>query len=281
MLKILLPTDFSDNSWNAISYALQLYKNQNCVFTLLHTYTPVIYHSEYMNNNTFEVDVFNAMVDTSKNKLDALAKKIESQFNNPKHTIAQLSAFNTLTDEISQLYDAGVMDQIIMGTKGASGIKEVLFGSNTIHVINSAKCPVMAIPDAFTFEAPHDILFPSDYHIPFQQKQIQPILAIATAYHARVNVLNVKYQEELTPQQEANRKTLEGYFNNIAHLFHSVDNQNVSEALKSFQMTTKINILVMLNNKRSFFENLFFKSKIKQIGFDLTVPFLVIPSTYK
>ena len=37
-LKVLLPTDFSDNSWSAIVYALRLYKNIPCTFYLLHSY---------------------------------------------------------------------------------------------------------------------------------------------------------------------------------------------------------------------------------------------------
>ena len=48
MKKILLPTDFSDNAWNAIVYALKLYKNQKCKFVLLNTYTPMIYNIDYM-----------------------------------------------------------------------------------------------------------------------------------------------------------------------------------------------------------------------------------------
>ncbi|WP_281846759.1 universal stress protein [Olleya namhaensis] len=281
MRKILLPTDFSDNSWNAIKYALQLYKNEKCTFTLLNTFTPVIYQFEYLNEGAFQVEIFETVKEASKNKLEAFSKKIELEFSNPNHTISQISSFNTLTEEISNLYKANVMDIIVMGTKGATGVKEVLFGSNTIHVLKTAKCPIIAIPSEFNFEKPLEILFPSDYQIDFNQKQLQPIIDIATSYHSRVNILNVKYQETITQHQESNREKLEDYFKKVAHLFHSVTNQNVPEAISEFQLKTPINLLAMINNKHSLFENLFFKSKIKQIGFHLTVPFLVIPSTYK
>ena len=36
MKNILLPTDFSENSWNAIKYAISFFKNQDCNFYLLH-----------------------------------------------------------------------------------------------------------------------------------------------------------------------------------------------------------------------------------------------------
>lgn len=42
MKRILLPTDFSENSWNAIQYAMELYKEDVCTFYLLNAYTPML-----------------------------------------------------------------------------------------------------------------------------------------------------------------------------------------------------------------------------------------------
>ncbi len=97
-------------------------------------------------------------------------------------------------------------------------------------------------------------------------------------YNVRVNILHVYYGKKLSEKQEQNRSKLENFFKGIAHLFHNVKNENVPEAIHKFQLKTRVNLLVMLNNKHSFFENLFFKSNIKQIGFHLNVPFMVIPS---
>ena len=172
------------------------------------------------------------------------------------------------------------MDLIIMGTQGATGLKEVLFGSNTVHVLKNAKCPVIAIPSDFSFETPHEILFPTDYDIDYQKKHIQPILDISEMYNTRINILHVLYGNNLSDKQEKNRLILENYVKKTAHLFHMVKNQNIAEAITEFQLKARINLLVMINNKHSFFENLFFKSTINQIGFHLNVPFLVIPSQY-
>lgn len=278
MKKILLPTDFSDNAWNAITYALQLYKNVKCNFILLNTYTPVVYQVEFMQSSEPQFQLMETVKETSKKKLHDLVEKIESEFPNPNHQFTTISSFNTLTGEISELYQGNVMDLIIMGTKGASGVKEVLFGSNTMHVLNNAKCPVIAIPSDFDFEKPHELLFPSDYEIDFKDQHLQPLLDIANLYNIRVNIMHVHYGEALTKKQETNRQKLETKFKGIAHLFHNIKNQNIPEAITEFQIKTRINLLVMINNKHSFFENLFFKSNIKHIGFHLNVPFMVIPS---
>lgn len=281
MKKIVLPTDFSENSWNAIKYALQLFKNETCTFYLLNTYTPVIYQVEYLQVPNAQFGLVDAMKKSSLKGLEHIKTKIKDTFNNPKHTFSQISAFNSLISELKELLDGEVIDFIVMGTKGATGAKEILLGSNTVQVIKNIKCPIIAVPNDFDFETPLEILFPSDYDIYFKEEHIKPILDIATTYHSRVNFLNVINNTEISEQQEQNRQKLEFYFKKIAHLFHSVHHKNIPEAITEFQLKARVNLLVMINNKHSFFENLFFKSTINQIGFHVNVPFLVIPSTAK
>lgn len=278
MIRILLPTDFSDNSWNAISYALQLFKDERCTFTLLNTYTPIIYQLESAELGTAQFGLENAMRQASEQGLERIKSRIELELSNPKHTIASISSFNTLTEEIKELYEGQMMDIIIMGTQGASGLKEILFGSNAIHVINKAKCPVMAIPSDYQFEAPHEILFPTDYLIAYKVQHMETIKKIARLFGARTNILHVSTGIDLTPEQKENQNKLKDLIKGTSHLFHDVRNNHIPEAIAEFQVRHKINLLAMINNKHSFFENLFFKSNIKHIGFHLNVPFLVIPS---
>lgn len=278
MKKILLPTDFSTNSWNAIEYALQLFKKEACEFYLLNTYTPTIYQVEYLLGNPAQYDIPDPIMETSLMQLKNMKDRIKKDFNNPKHRIETMSVFNTLIPEIKEVVEDKNIDYVVMGTKGATGAKEILFGSNTVHVFKSVKCPVLAIPDNFKFETPHEILFPTDFEIDYTNQHIKPLMDITSMYISRINILHVSYGYELTEEQKKNKKTLESLVSNKAHLFHSVANQSVQEAITDFQLKARINLLVMINNKHSFFENLFFKSTINQIGFHLNIPFLLIPA---
>jgi nucleotide-binding universal stress UspA family protein len=281
MKKILLPTDFSENSWNAIKYALQLFKDETCTFYLLNTYTPIIYHVEYVMVNPAQLGLADIVRESSEKGLDKLEEQIKDTFNNPKHSFIKRASFNTLVLDIKELVEEKKLDFVVMGTKGATGAKEVLFGSNTVQVFKHVKCPVLAVPDNFEFETPHDILFPTDYEIDYQDKQIKPIVEIAKQFTSRINVLHVSYGTDLLDEQEQNKAKLEAYFKNVAHLFHNVSTQDITDAITSFQQKTRVNLLMMINNKHSFFENLFFKSTVSQIGFHLKIPFLVIPSDKK
>jgi nucleotide-binding universal stress UspA family protein len=281
MKNILLPTDFSANSWNAVQYAIQLFKEEKCNFFLMNTYTPIIYDVEYMSPDVDGFNLMDVVKTTSEEGLDKLQQKIENQFKNPNHTYRKISSFNTLTSEIEALHNKYVMDLVVMGTKGATGLTEILFGSNTVHIIKNAKCPVLAIPSNYTFVTPTEILFPSDYEISFNEKQVKQIVDIALSNSSKINIINTTYGDDLSKNQLENKQKLDKILKKVPHLFYSVSNQSVTGAISEFQLKMPINLLVMINNKHSFFENLFFKSTISQIGFHLNVPFLVIPSGEK
>ncbi|EGV43462.1 universal stress protein [Bizionia argentinensis JUB59] len=278
MKNILLPTDFSDNSMHAIHHAIQLFGNMDCTFYLLNTYTPVIYNMDYMQTRTAQFDLMETVRLASIERLGDLVNKLKSKFNNPKHSIETISSFNTLTQEIKNVVGKKNIDYVVMGTQGATGAKEVLFGSNTVHVFKNATCPVLAIPKDVVFSKPEYVLFPTDYGIDYQDKNLKPFLNIVEQNNARVHVLHVSFGDELTEKQKTNRLKLKGYLKNINHDFHDLRNEGVSPAIADFQKQFPVDMLVMINNKHSFFENLFFKSRINQIGFHIGIPFLVIPS---
>lgn len=279
MKNILLPTDFSDNSWNAIKYGIKLYKDDECTFHLLNTYIPVIYHAEYM----MQFDLGDAIREVSVQGLKRSMSRISKEFkNNPNHRFEMISRFDTLVLGIKELIDELHIDLIVMGTKGATGAKEVLLGSNTVQVFKNIKCPILAIPSDFEYESPLEILFPTDLNVDYQKTSLDLLVAIAVTHHSRINAMHVLTGYDLTEAQENHKKVLENMFKSTAYLFHDVESMEVVEAITKFQAKHRINMLAMINNKHSFFENLFFKNTINQIGFHLNIPFLVIPSkTYR
>ncbi|MUU79689.1 universal stress protein [Winogradskyella endarachnes] len=279
MKNILLPTDFSDNSWNAIKYAIQLFKDEICTFHLLNTYTPIIYNVEYVLGYPAQFGLGDAIRDTAQENLKDLTTKISQTFEkNPKHKFITVARFNTLISGVKEYTSEHQTDLIIMGTKGATGAEEILFGSNTVHVFKEIKCPVLAIPSGFKFEKPLEILFPTDLEVDYNAFKIEILKQIAMDNHSRINALHVSTGNDLTFKQINSQLKLESLFKGSSYLFHIYDSMNVTDAINKFQIKAKINLIAMINNKHSFFENLFHRSPLNQIGFHLKVPFLVLPS---
>ena len=59
MLSLLLPTDFSKNSMNAIKYALEFFKYQKVIFYFMHAYQNEFYDHEELTSR----EVFNDVLD--------------------------------------------------------------------------------------------------------------------------------------------------------------------------------------------------------------------------
>jgi len=278
MKRVLLPTDFSDNAYNAINYAVQLYKNEECNFYLLHTYTPIAYNVGMMTDSYSALQMEEITRKNAITALEQIEDKIKKEFKNPKHTFTHIASFNLLVSEIKEVVEEYNIDLIIMGTQGATGAKEIFLGTHTMYTIKKVKCPIIAVPSGFHYESPKEILFATDYKFSKTNKHIKLIKNICDNHVSRLNILNVYYGIPLEEKQKMVKTFLDEYFNENAHLFHIAEGMDIPEAVATFQIKNKINFLIMMHNKHSFFENLLFKPVINEIAFHTNIPFLVIPS---
>ena len=276
MKRILLPTDFSDNAFEAIEYALLIFKDIECTFFLLHTYAPQIYQTDFLLGSPSLIDLADVMENTSQTRLEQLKSLLETQFENKKHIFLIRTAFNTLLNQVTEIIETENVDLVVMGTKGATGAKEILFGTHTVHVIKNARCAVLAVPPHFEYEAPKEILFPTDYEVAYDRKMILPLLTLAKEHRSRINVMHVSTEADLTSSQKEHQRILENLLGNYA-LFHLLPQDNIVNAINTFQAKEKINLLVMIQNKHTFLERLFIEPIIRRIGLHLTVPFMVLP----
>ncbi|WP_027067594.1 universal stress protein [Maribacter sp. Hel_I_7] len=276
MTRILLPTDFSENSLTAIRYGLTLYKDLKCSFFLLNSYMPPVYHTEYLMGSPAQIGLGDIVQQNSQDNLENLKKKLEKEFENPLHTFTTHSALNVLSSEVARTVEAEGIDVIIMGTQGATGAKEILLSTNTVHVIKNSKCPVLVIPSGFEYEVPEQILFPNDFEVSLNKESLASLLKIVNSHVSQVNVMHVYTGNELTIVQKKNREQLANVLTENG-FFHEVKSNEIITAINEFQIKQKINLLVMVQNKHTFLERLFIEPVIKKIGFHVTVPFLVIP----
>ncbi|CAL2104229.1 Universal stress protein [Tenacibaculum sp. 190130A14a] len=280
MKTILLPTDFSENSWNAIEYALKLFKNQECTFYILNTYIPSIYHMNYMPSSVAYTGVTDALKESSLKNLAYIARKISEEFSNEKHHVETVSSLNMLVSEIRSLIREKSIDIIVMGTQGATGAIEKILGTNTMTVINDIECPTIAVPEGFKFDKIEKILFPTDFQLFYLPYHVDPIVNIAQLHEAHIDILHVlaKDFKELDDVQDKNRLRLKSFLKGTNNTFLYTEYEEIPKAVDTFLMKNPTDLIVMMNNKNSFFDNVFFKPIINKIGFHLKVPFLVIPS---
>ena len=223
MKNILLPTDFSLNSVNAIQYAVKLLKKEHCTFYLLHAYrVQYLANDELLLNNMEQVALIEQkLLTSSQNSLEMIVDKIAV---NSKHTFKLLSDFNFFIDSVKQKIKELDIDLIIMGTKGATGAKEIFMGSNTGDVIMKTDCDVLAVPDKAKFKVPKEIVFPTDFRMLYNENELDILNKIAIQNGSNIRILHVQNNELLEEEQKINKKDLERYLSSLNYSYHTLTN---------------------------------------------------------
>ncbi|MGC1632326.1 MAG: universal stress protein [Gelidibacter sp.] len=271
---ILLPTDFSENAWSAALYAFKLYANEPCTFYFLHAWT-------FVNTGSrtyITPDYIDKLMDTSEAQLNALKERAVSERTNSAHKFETIFTTDSLIDSIIYAIEKEKIDLLVMGTKGATGAKEFLLGSNSVNVINKVKlCPVMLIPDNYEYETPKQMGFPTDFNRLYGE-ELLALKKLAALHDSDINLLHINGMDKLTDTQRNNFDILKEYLKNDPHTFYwKADYAKKEQAIKDFIKENKINILTMINYEHSFIEKLTKEPVINKMGFHSEIPFVVIP----
>ena len=276
MRKILLPTDFSENSMNAINYAVDLFKYDICDFYFMHAYQDDIYANEVLLTRETLDSIIAINSKKSEEQLKHTVKLATNISNNPRHTHHIISSNNLLLDEANKIVDELNIDIIIMGTKGKTNNKKLTFGSHTLQVLKYVQCPLLAIPENYKYTPPKHILFPTNYMIPYKRRELKLLCELASPYRAVIDVLYISKSSKLSMRQEDNRAFIKGELckNNIN--FKIENNKHIINSIYKNIRENKTDMLVMVNTRHSFLENILFQSTIDELSLNIDIPFLAL-----
>lgn len=152
MQKILVPSDFSDNALKAVAQACEIAKKTNAVIHLLHVVEPTL------NMATMQTDSSGKKVVADKGEnLDLSLKAIAEVY--PDVKILPFLVGGNVIPSILKYAENENPDLIVMGTKGASGLKKILIGSVTAGTIGKTNFPVLTVPASYELQKPKAIVF--------------------------------------------------------------------------------------------------------------------------
>jgi nucleotide-binding universal stress UspA family protein len=271
MKTILIPTDFSDTAMNASTYALSLFGNNDNVYILLHTYLDVYTPPEV----TTSIDV--AIAEQAHKEMEYELERIK------KLTVAKNAVFETVCDygslieTIRRIIRERKVDYVVMGTRGAKGISELLIGSNAASAALNLKCPLLIIPDGAEFKGMKKIVYAADYEHLDNVQVLEPMIKLAKDNEVHITVLNILVKGKITDTSQAfEGLKLERYLGEIEMNYNFVEDDDKAHAIEDFLSSHHPDMLVILRRKMGFFENLFHKSLTQQMAFHTHIPLLVL-----
>ena len=276
MKTILLPTDFSENAWIAMQYALELFKNDTCKFYILHALEPqASAPSTGITSKRAYQAIHDSRAKSSQEDLDKVLKQVQEYSNNSKHTFETKLVHGSLTASVQGYSENNDIDVVIVGNKGASAIQKATFGSNAAQLILKLSCPIIAVPETAKTHI-KEIGFTTDYTIDNYGDGLSLLKEIALSNEAKLAVVNVVNKNSgPVSDLEAKRDILEKALKPITPEYYTLTDVSIEMGIHVFSESRKIDMLTLITKKRSFFEKLTTRSHSKAISHNLDVPLLV------
>lgn len=276
--KILLPTDFSENAFRAMNYALELYKDQKCLFYFLNVFFIKPTDLESLIHMEPGSDFFEAARKKAQKELDQLMNQLAFGKNgNSNHTFQTLTVFNEPLQAIKQVVEEKDIELIVMGTRGQTNTQSKIYGSTALDVMEKIRtCPVIVVPQLAKTGVPKEIVFPTGYKTPVKKRELNYLVNIAKNCEASIKILHITPSGILNDVQSNNRKLLDEYIKDVSHSFHELNNLSVPDAINCFVQSRESDMVAFVNRKHRFFASILNQPLAKGLAYNSKVPMLVM-----
>ncbi len=185
MKKILIPTDFSDQAENALKVAVQLAKKYDSEIHMLHM-IELPMHQIIATSNFSELPEAVFFMKVAHNNFEeALDKDYIEDVD-----IYENIKFNVASEGILEACKEESIDLIVMGSHGASGLKEMFIGSTAEKVVRTSKKPVLVIKNEHDVFNVDDFVFASDFKNN-SKETYQQAVKLAVSWGAKIHLLMV------------------------------------------------------------------------------------------
>ncbi|RIW12704.1 universal stress protein [Algoriphagus lacus] len=266
-MKIIVPIDFSDNSIKALELAILLSEKGKTEITIVHI-IELVY--DFASQAAVALD--------SLHKESAkLIKELEAKYSNSGVKFDHEIHEGTASISIARIAKEREATLIIMGTRGATGIKKTLFGSTAVNLLKEANCPVLVVPESTQINQLQRITLALEFanHEP---ESIDKVVALSQLLNLYLEFLHVQttdgFKEDLAVL--GLEKYIQNKFPHLPVRFYTYYGETASEGLDGFLEEHQHMILGMCHHHRGLMESIFKKSHSFEMAYHTEVPLLII-----
>ena len=268
MKNILVPIDFSEPSKAAGQYAIQMAEILKAKIHLLFVQDSVPERVAFRNTQQWSTIILENDMEAGKPWVEDLKSQASDRV---EIVFASKTGWPIFT--VIEHYAADHhIDLIVMGSKGASGIKSVILGSVAASVISHSSVPVIVVPLHYVFKGIKSIVYATDMeHLDLQ---IDKVNEFARAFDAKLHIVHVLPEgavEETPTSTEFNQIKRISTTHEHFHVFKSIP---VAKAIEEYVKKEEGDLLVLFTHKLDFFEKLLQTSVTRILASQKQIPIL-------
>ncbi|MBA6152223.1 universal stress protein [Gelidibacter maritimus] len=200
MKKILVPTDFSEQAENALKVAAQLAKKHGSEIYLLHMLEIPLQEIDALSTPSALPEAMFFMK-LAEQKFELLLSKNYLKGIKVHDIVKNYPSFSSIVDTCHEHQ----VNLIVMGSHGASGLKEMFIGSNAEKVVRTSDIPVLVIKGEHVDFKVERFVFASDFKKDNKETYRQAI-EIAQSFGAKMHLLMVNTANDFLSTAEAENR---------------------------------------------------------------------------
>lgn len=186
MKKILVPCDFSEQATSAFRFALDVAVQSKGEVHLINVVeVPVLHDSVLMPVIAFEEALFKELREKAEKKFQKMKEKYVPE----RMKLESKVIFGPVSRMLFDYIEENSIDLVVMGTKGASGVREVLIGSNAEKMVRNSPVPVIALKKYVKGMSIKNIVFPNTLDTENQEDLILKVKALQNFFKAKLHIV--------------------------------------------------------------------------------------------
>ena len=259
MNTVIVPVDFSATSLHAARYAARLLAGHYGVDLIL-------YHC-YSKPSEAE---------KAKESLEQLKTELMKDHIVKMEVLAHES--DDFVDGLEKAVRHRSADMVIMGITGKSALSQVLFGSNTLKMVETKACPVLIVPEGASFSPLKNVMLTSDFKNTLNTTPSVPIKDFLDVFHPQLHIVNVDKDHfiSLTENYEMEKQDLIRLFEGYKPEFYFMRLYDVDEAINIFAESRNIDLIIVIQKNNSFIEKMLKGSRTKTLTYHSKLPILLM-----
>lgn len=257
MHRVIIPIDFSETSLNAARYAAQMLAGRKNAVAVLY------------NNYESEGDHDVTVMYQENLRREFLARGVES-------VEYESEMGGDLIQNISRLAHTVRATLIVMGITGKSVVRQAMFGSNTLKLVDQNLYPVMIIPPDATYQGIKNVALASDFKDVEETTPEALLNAVLGIFSPKLHIVNVNkdHYVSVTREIEEGKEKYRKMFPDFEIEFYFLSLNDFYQAIDQFVSDYHIDVLLTIPKHQSNAISLFKASHTKRLAYHSRIPIL-------
>lgn len=274
MKKLIVATDFSAIADQTFFYAAQLAAHIQATVVLAHVMAP----SPFLAHSPGDLidETLHDMQTQVRDHLQTLATNLPADIRD-KITCEQMVAEGLVIDQLNAMVADTAADLLVMGTHGASGLREVIMGTHAATMVGRSVVPLLLIPPGTTYQPLQHIVYGIDY-LDMPAEEIMVLRSWVGAFNAKLTLLHIDTEGgTIAEDQLFNLRNTVAAFDEMHEVAYDfVENADPVVALSEYVEEISANLLVIKHRPQYGLSKWLHKSMARQLTAFTSCPMLII-----